>query len=135
MFIGPILDITWTYSLGFIGGIFLPFINIAKHTRFFIISLILLLSLFTDNLLYIQILSFMRGLFIYNESKHSCELYFRFGFLVMDLFLEEYLMNYLFLGYLIIAVLLWEGKFHENERRQKNRGLQEPILKDDEETY
>lgn len=48
-FIGPYMDPTWTYALGFIGGIFFPQNTLTKHTRFFIISLILLLSIFTDN--------------------------------------------------------------------------------------
>ena len=46
-FIGPFLDTQWSYSLGFIGGMFFPFASIAKHTRFLIISLIILLTLFT----------------------------------------------------------------------------------------
>lgn len=65
-FIGPFLDIEWTYALGFIGGIFFPFTTVAKHTRFFIISIILLLTLFTENPLYDQILFFIRGLLVYN---------------------------------------------------------------------
>lgn len=118
-FIGPFLDLEWTYSLGFISGMFFPFASFAKHTRFLIISLIILLTLFTENRLYEQILFFLRGLFVYNETKDIPEFYFRLGFVLVDLFIQQYLFNYLFIGYLIIAVVLWQSQPHTNLRPRR----------------
>jgi hypothetical protein len=65
-FINPIYDRTCAYSIGFIGGVFLPLSSINKHTRFFIISLILLMTIFVKGMVYEEILSLVRGLFIYD---------------------------------------------------------------------
>lgn len=130
-FIGPFLDTSWSYALGFIGGMFLPLSSLAKHSRFFIISLILLLQLFTDNVIYQQILSFTRGLFIYNESKHSAEIYFRFGFLLVDWFFNDHLFNYLFIGYLIIAVVLWQDQPRQGRRFRRLPPEKEPLIEEE----
>lgn len=69
-FLNPYYDHNWTYSLGFIIGGFLPLITISKHLKFFTISLLLLFSIFIDQYFYSKVLSFLRGLFIYDENKH-----------------------------------------------------------------
>lgn len=51
-FINPFYDKTWTYSAGFIAGVFAPLSTINKHTRFFIISLILLMTIFVKGTVY-----------------------------------------------------------------------------------
>ncbi len=45
-FFNPFYDRGMTYSIGFIGGVFLPLLSINKHTRFLIISIILLMTIF-----------------------------------------------------------------------------------------
>lgn len=50
----------------------------------------------------------------------------------MDLFFKQYLTNYLFLGYLVIAVILWQVQASGSRlsgARQARRGtLEEPLI-------
>lgn len=127
--LNPYYDRKWTYSTGFIIGGFLPLISISKHFKFFIVSFILLFSIFLDEPIYIMILSFVRGLFIYDESKHKSELYFLIGYILADLFAADYSQNYLFIGYLIIGVILL---FESQQIRidQPSRSLDRPLMKE-----
>jgi hypothetical protein len=109
-FVNCLYDRTWTYSVGFVAGMFLPLPSITKHTRFFIISLILLMAIFVKGTVYEQILSTLRGFFIYDETGHKSEFYFLIGFICVDIIIPAYSYNYLFVGYLVIGVILW----HQN---------------------
>jgi hypothetical protein len=60
---------------------------------------------------YEQVLSILRGLFIYDETGHKSEFYFLAGFIGIDIVVPEYSYNYLLVGYLVIGVILW----HQNE--------------------
>jgi|JI10StandDraft_1071094.scaffolds.fasta_scaffold254256_1 hypothetical protein len=71
-FFNPFYDKGMTYSIGFIAGVFLPLTSINKHTRFLIISLILVMTIFVqDNPFYENLLSLIRGLFIFDETRHQ----------------------------------------------------------------
>lgn len=65
-FFSPFYDRSMTYAIGFIAGIFLPLSSINKHTRFLIISLVLLMTIFVEGSIYQDILSLLRGFFIYD---------------------------------------------------------------------
>lgn len=106
-FFSPFYDRSLTYSIGFIFGMFLPLTSINKHIRFLIISLILLMATFIDKPFYLQILSLIRGCFIYDETRYAAELYFLIGFILVDIMEPTYMLNYLFVGYLVISVMLW----------------------------
>lgn len=51
-FFNPFYDRKWTYSIGFIGGVFLPLTSIHKHIRFLIISILLLMTIFVEGTIY-----------------------------------------------------------------------------------
>ena len=87
--INPYYDGNWAFSLGFISGIFLPFSHshlripeyspnttfsplFAKSTRYILISLILLISLFLEEEKWIfSLLAILRGALTYSQSKHE----------------------------------------------------------------
>lgn len=106
-FFSPLFDRAMTYSIGFVAGVFLPFSTINKPIRFLIISLILLMTIFVEGSIYQDILSLLRGLFIFDEKRHKAELYFIIGYILIDIIALKYKFNYLFVGYLVISVMMW----------------------------
>lgn len=126
-FLNPFYDKTWTYSGGFIAGVFAPLSSINKHIRFFIISLILLMTIFVEGTVYERILCMVRGLFIYDESRHKSEFYFLIGYIVIDLVAPSFNYNYLFVGYLVIGVILWHRDDESPDRKWKNT-MQAPLM-------
>lgn len=126
-FFSPFYDRAMTYSVGFIGGVFLPLSSINKPIRFLIISIILLMTIFVQGSIYQDILSLLRGFFIYDETRHKSELYFLIGYLVIDIIASDYKFNYLFVGYLVISVMLWHREEIPPEMRER-RAMEKPLL-------
>lgn len=50
--LSPFFDKSWTYSLGMMLGIFLPFIQYKKHLKFLIVALIILIQIFVEDNFY-----------------------------------------------------------------------------------
>lgn len=99
--------------MGFTIGIYTTsLISIEKYVKFFIISAILFIEYISEDLgefrYVLSILSFVRGLMVYTEKIHFIEKYFLYGYVVGLVFFQKYIKAYLFIGYLIIAVILYQ---------------------------
>lgn len=78
------------------------------------------MATFVDKAFYLQVLSLIRGCFIYDETRYAAELYFLIGFIVVDILEPLYILNYLFVGYLVISVMLWHRDEYRNNNNNNN---------------
>ena len=58
-----------------------------------------------------EILDLLRGMLIFDGCKHDCERYFLVGYVMIDYFYDSLLLNYMFVGYLVMGIMIWQ---HEN---------------------
>ncbi len=83
--------------------------SIEKHYKFFFIALLLLIEASLSRIDIVDgVLAFLRGLLIYTEHVHKSEMYFLILVLVVKTMLKEYLLYFMFIGYLVIGVILFQ---------------------------
>lgn len=106
--IHPFLEPAPAYSVGFVLGMFLPLQPIKKHLKFLIVTALVLTQIWLTDPFYLSMVCLMRGVFIYNPDSHHSEFYFLIGYLLVDVILPLQRLNFMFIGYLIIAILVWQ---------------------------
>lgn len=63
-----------------------------------------------------SVLAFIRGLLIYTEQKHVTEKYFLCLYLIVKLIFPQMLFYFMFIGYLVIGVILFQEDKNSKER-------------------
>ena len=114
--LGPLYLKDCSYAIGYAVGIYLNTFRIFapnKHTKYFIVCLLLLIELLTYKWVIKLISELLRAVLVYHfeRSSRHAEAYFLAAFLGLRLYFSEDDLNlFLLISYLLLACYLWKSE-------------------------